>query len=90
MEEATELVESLGMTEDEVLEVVRYVYSRKSPREPYQELGGVMVTLAVVAEVNEMNMLTAESDEISRCEANAEKIRAKDQKKPSFVKGSKT
>lgn len=89
LEEAVELVESLGMTRENCHKIVDYVFDRNSPGEPYQELGGVMVTLATVAQVNGMNMLTAGSDEITRCEANTDKIREKDKRKPDFVKGTK-
>lgn len=87
MEEAVELVEALGMTREDVHRVVDYVFDRKSPGEPFQELGGVMVTLAVVAETNGLNMMVAAEMELSRCLKNSDKIAAKDKKKPDFVKG---
>lgn len=89
LEEATEFVESLGMTKEEALKVVEYVYDREKPGEPFQELGGVMVTLTVVSEVNGLDMFEAAKTEFTRCEANSEKIAAKDKRKPDFVKGER-
>ena len=49
LEEALELVQSKGCTASEAHQLVDYVFSRPVG-EPFQELGGVMVTLAALAD----------------------------------------
>ena len=48
LEEALELVQSKGCTASEAHQLVDYVFNRPIG-EPFQELGGVMVTLAALA-----------------------------------------
>lgn len=50
LEEATELVQAGGMTREKAHILVDYVFARKVG-DPDQEIGGVMVTLLLVAEV---------------------------------------
>lgn len=45
LEEALELAQAQGITQEEISRVVTYVYSRKVGKTP-QEVGGVLVTLA--------------------------------------------
>lgn len=47
IEEALELVQSLGCTKEKALEVLNYVYSRPVGK-PFQEVGGTMITLAAL------------------------------------------
>ena len=47
LEEALELVQSIGCTQSEAHQLVDYVYGRPAG-EPSQEVGGVMVTLAAL------------------------------------------
>lgn len=86
IEEATELVEALGMSREEVHRVVDYVFDRERPGDPDQEIGGVMMTLAACASANELDIENAWGTELLRCEAKADEIRAKDDAKPSGVK----
>ncbi len=76
LEEALELVQSLGLTESEAIELVGYVYNR-SEGEPFQELGGVVVTLAALCFTQGMTMEDAGEIELARCWEKMERIREK-------------
>lgn len=78
LEEAIELVQALGCTKAEALQLVDYVYNRPDG-EPEQEVGGVMVTLAALCAANDIDMEECAWREQARCEQPAvkEKIRAK-------------
>ncbi|MFX5747833.1 hypothetical protein ABTE19_23195, partial [Acinetobacter baumannii] len=64
-EEATELVQSTGMTQSEAHQLVDYVYGRPVG-EPVQEVGGVMVTLAALCLAAKMDMHAAGETELAR------------------------
>lgn len=81
LEEALELVQSLDMDAATAHKLVDYVFSRP-PGEPKQELGGVMNTLAILAETNSMSMWQSAEDELARCWNNIDKIREKQKGKP--------
>lgn len=67
-EESLELVQSLGVTREQALALVKQVYD-KEPGDPFQELGGTMVTLATLCVVNpELNAEEAYRTELVRCE----------------------
>lgn len=77
-EEAGELVQALGMTEQEAIDMVRYTWSRPIGSAP-QEVGGVMVTLASLCNVHEISIdkeMWREENRISQ-PAMIEKIRQK-------------
>lgn len=78
LEEALELVQALGCEKEDALKLVEYVYSRPKGT-PIQEVGGVMVTLAVLCSANLMSMENAATFEILRIEQPEiiEKIRVK-------------
>lgn len=83
VEEALELAQSLGCTESEVYQLVRYVFSRPEG-DPPQEVGGVMVTLAALCLAQGLDMHAdgeVELERINRPEV-IEKIRAKQAAKP--------
>lgn len=65
IEEAAELVQALGTPREDVEKVLDRVYSRP-PGEPGQEIGGVMVTLYLLAEVNGLDVEAEEDKEIAR------------------------
>jgi len=83
LEEALELVQSLGCTQDEANQLVEYVFSRPAG-EPAQELGGVMVTLAALAVPNGLDVEKAAETELARVWTKVEAIRAKQAAKPQF------
>ena len=84
LEEALELVQSLDMDKETAHKLVDYVFNR--PRgEPKQELGGVMNTLAILAETNSMSMWAEGEDELVRCWNNIDKIREKQKAKPKLT-----
>jgi len=80
-EEATELVQSTGMTRSEAHQLVDYVYGRPLG-EPAQEVGGVMVTLAALCLAAKMDMHAAGETELARIWTKVEQIRAKQAAKP--------
>lgn len=80
-EEATELAQACGMTASEAHQLVDYTYGRPVG-ERFQEVGGVMVTLAALCLANEMNMHAAGEAELARIWTKVEKIRAKQAAKP--------
>lgn len=68
-EEAVELCQALGMEREEADRVTEDVYTTKSPGEPHQEVGGVMVTLNALAEVAGVSIAKAEHDEWARVQS---------------------
>lgn len=84
IEEAIELVQSLGMTANQVHDMVDYVYGRPVGHEN-QEVGGVMVCLAALCSARDMNMEFEAEDELLRIWNNIEKIRAKHAAKPDNI-----
>jgi hypothetical protein len=81
LEEALELVQSLGCTESEALQLVHYVFGREVG-EVKQETGGVMVTLAALCLASEIDMNECGETELSRIWTKVEKIREKQANKP--------
>lgn len=65
LEESLELVQALGLSREEVFTLVNVVYN-KPLGDPRQELGGVMVTLARLANVQNFNMKQLADRELSR------------------------
>lgn len=83
LEEALELVQSLGGSADDAHRLVDYVFGRE-PGEPVQEVGGTMVTLAALLSANGLAMDVGawrEFDRISTPEV-MDKIRGKHARKP--------
>jgi hypothetical protein len=81
LEESLELVQSLGCAKSEAQQLVDYVYSRPVG-DPYQEVGGVMVTLAALCLANKLEMSENGEIELSRIWNKIDKIRAKQTNKP--------
>lgn len=81
LEEALELVQSMGCTQSEAHQLVDYVFGRDIG-EPTQEVGGVMVTLAALCIANGIDMHDAGELELARVWTKIEQIRAKSAAKP--------
>ena len=83
LEEALELVQSIGCTRSEAHQLVDYVYGRDIG-DPPQEVGGVMVTLAALCLANDMDMNLCGDVELERISdpETVLKIRAKQAAKP--------
>ncbi|MGG2044065.1 hypothetical protein [Burkholderia gladioli] len=83
LEEALELVQSLGCTASEAHQLVDYTFGRPVG-EPAQEVGGVMTTLAALCLANILDMHAAGEAELARISEPAMvlKIRAKQAAKP--------
>lgn len=82
IEESVEFAQSCGYTKENVLAMVDYVYNEKIPGEPNQELGGVMVTLAVLCEAVHLDMNSAGDLELQRVRHKINEIRKKNTSKP--------
>lgn len=82
-EEALELIQALDVTKEEALQLVDYVYSRPKG-EAYQEVGGVMVTLASMCQAQGLSLEYCALAELARIKDPAimDKIRAKQATKP--------
>ncbi|MGZ4968070.1 MAG: hypothetical protein ACXV8O_01525 [Methylobacter sp.] len=83
LEESLELVQACGCTKSEALQLVDYVYGRPAG-EPYQEVGGVMVTLAALCLAHGLNMHENGETELTRIWTMVEKIRQKQAAKPKY------
>ena len=81
LEEALELVQSLGCSRKDALDLVDYVYSRPAGV-PQQEVGSVILTLAVLCSANRIDLEVAADRELSRVWANIGKLRQKQKAKP--------
>lgn len=82
LEEALELVQALGCTQEEAHQLVEYTYGRPKG-EPFQEVGGVLLTLAGVCQANALDMVDAGETELARVWTKVEQIRAKQAAKPT-------
>jgi hypothetical protein len=83
LEEALELVQSLGCTANEAHQLIDYVFNRPVG-EPLQELGGVMVTLAALASCHDIDVMEAGERELARVWTKVDAIRAKQASKPKY------
>lgn len=83
LEEALELVQSLGGTADDAHKLVDYVFNRE-PGDPGQEVGGTMVTLAALCSASNIDIGEASVAELYRITRPEmmEKIRGKHAAKP--------
>ncbi|PVD52386.1 hypothetical protein DC498_09755 [Terrimonas sp.] len=87
LEEALELIQSLGCTKSEAHQITEYVFSRPVG-ETYQECGGVMITLAALSTSASLNMFTCGEEELKRIWKHVEQIRTKQQGKPKHLPSS--
>jgi hypothetical protein len=76
IEEAIELAQALEMPKDDIIRQIVRTYSRPSG-EPFQEIGGVMVTLNGLATAAGIDVLAAAETELSNNIKNASAIREK-------------
>ena len=81
-EEAGELCQALGMTEDMAHKLVTYTWGRDIG-EPVQEVGGALVTLAALCHASDIDMSEAGEIEMARIDTPdvMARIRAKHQAK---------
>jgi len=80
LEEAVELFQSIGRPKEEALALVDYVYGRPVG-DRQQEIGGVMVTLAVLCAALGEDMHELGDTELGRVIQKIDKIRANHQAK---------
>ena len=76
VEEALELCQSLDMSREDAHQIVDYVYNRPKGQRS-QEVGGVMVTLAVLCECQNIEMDAAGEIELERVWNKIEVVRKK-------------
>ena len=81
LEEALELVQSTGCTASEAHQLVDYVFNRPVG-EPYQEVGGVIVTLSALCSANTLSLDHCARTELTRVWTKVDAIRAKQAAKP--------
>jgi hypothetical protein len=81
LEEALELVQALGCTASEAHQLVDYTFGRPSG-EAFQEVGGVVTTLAALCLAHGFDMQQAAEAELARIWTKVETIRAKQAAKP--------
>ena len=84
IEEALELAQACDIAEAEVLALVKYVYGRPTG-EVRQEVGGVLMTLAILCTSAGIDMVNAGEDELERCWMNIHAIRAKQASKKNYA-----
>jgi len=82
LEEAMELVQACGASREDGHKLVDYVWGRPVG-EKKQEVGGTMVTLAILCSIHGIDMLDAGEVELTRAWKDIEKIRAKQAAKRS-------
>lgn len=82
-EEATELAQAMGLTQDGAKSMVDQVYSRP-PGEIPQEIAGLELSLYALADALNYDMRALRDHELERCWANIDKIRRKNTQKPTF------
>ncbi len=83
MEEATELVQSLGHSVGSTHAVVDYVFDRPAG-EVHQEVGGTMLTLAALCTAASVDLAGAAETELARAIRKTGAIRIKNAAKPNF------
>jgi NTP pyrophosphatase (non-canonical NTP hydrolase) len=82
IEEALELVQASGYSKDRAYKLVDYVFDRPEG-EINQEVGGVLITLAALANANNISLQAEALFELARVWKIIDKIRAKQASKPT-------
>ena len=85
-EESLELVQAIGVTKAEVLALVDYVYGREAG-EIEGEAGDVLITLSALANTMQISLNKAFRLRMARNTAQIDRIRAKHDSKPRFMRG---
>lgn len=83
VEEALELAQACGCSKNEALNLLTYVFNRQAG-DKQQEVGGVMTTLAALCQTQGLDMHEAGEAELARIWTVVEKVRAKQDAKPSY------
>lgn len=80
-EEAAEVAQAAGMTKDECIKLIDYVYARPVGKLE-QEIGGCVTVLCGLAIIHNIDVQTAANTELNRMFENIDRIREKDKTKP--------
>lgn len=81
LEEALELVQARGMTREQAQARLDEVFDRNHVGQAFQEVGGVMVTLAALCQADRTDLITAAEAELFRIQGKIDEIRAKHRRK---------
>lgn len=81
-EEALELLQAAGLTFPQLIDLAAYVYGRPAG-DPFQEIGGTVVTLSGLCEAYGISLRDAADAELKRVNQKIEAIRAKEAARPS-------
>lgn len=84
-EEAIELVQASGMSKEQCLTLIDYVYNRPDGQVE-KEVGGVIVTLSALCSARNIGLGVCAVVELDRIELMTDKIREKQKNKPKDVK----
>jgi len=82
-EEAIELVQSAGMSKEEVLSLVDYVFNRPVGQVK-QEVGGVLVTLAAFCNAHDIDIPECADEGLADAWRRTDTIRERQKSKPRF------
>lgn len=83
LEESLELVQATGLCSEEAHMLVDWVFNRPVG-EPFQEVGGVMVTLAALCLANDLDMYENGEKELDRIWSCIDQIRNKENMRPNY------
>lgn len=78
LEETVELMQAMGLREEDAARMVKHVYSRPVG-DVRQEIGGVVCCLSALASQQNIDWMEAAEDELASTWLKIEKIRAKQQ-----------
>ena len=85
LEEALELLQSLGLSKDQLISMINYVYSRPVGN-PNQEVGGVFICLLALCNTHSIDLFKSFEEEITRCWNKQDIIRSKHANKPDEIR----
>jgi len=66
LEESIEFIQAAGMSRQDALDILDYVFREKTPGNLHDEAGGVAVTLMALCEFHGVKLAEAEADELVR------------------------
>jgi NTP pyrophosphatase (non-canonical NTP hydrolase) len=86
LEEALELVQACGISQDEAQAILDYVYKR-SKGEVSQEIGGVMVSLFALADIVKYDAMECASIELDRIESPEVQVKCREKQRAKVEAG---
>jgi hypothetical protein len=86
LEEALELVQSTGLSLNDVQAVVNHVYSRRPELDVRKEVAGAQITLFTLASAMDIDVEFETEIEVRRIKLNVDAIRTKHEEKPKDIR----